>query len=133
MDKQEMDAILKDFVAYLFGPEIFTTKCLNADQKQQLIQSMMIFVFAHRHSKGDKFIVETQDFMDSKPKSDLHFDFSIVRNVMYLYSKKAQEHYLTFPVESFMLAKFAASKDGQNFIKSKPDNSEKRAKTERIL
>ena len=94
---------------------------------------MMIFVFAHRHSKGDRFIVETQDAMQGKDSTDHHFDFTVVRNVMYLYSKKAQEHYLTYPIESFFLAHFAASKDGQNFIKSKPDTSEKRAKTVRIL
>jgi hypothetical protein len=96
---------------------------------------MMIFVFAHRHSKGDRFIVETQEGMEEckQQTSDHHFDFTVVRNVMYLYSKKAQEHYLTYPVEAFFLAHFAASKDGQNFIKSKPDTSEKRAKTARIL
>ena len=75
---------------------------------------MMIFVFAHRHSKGDRFIVETQEAMKS---DSTHFDFSIVRNVMYLYSKKAQEHYLQFPIECFLLAKFAKSSEGKNFIK----------------
>lgn len=68
--------------------------------------------------------------MDQKPMSGLHFDFSIVRNVMYLYSKKAQEHYMTFPVECFFLIAFEVSKDGQKFIRSKPDANEK---TERIL
>ena len=47
---------------------------------------MMIFVFAHRHNKGDRFIVETQEAAHGK---DTHFDFSVVRNVMYLYSKRA--------------------------------------------
>ena len=84
---------------------------------------MMIFVFAHRHSKGDKFIVETQEAMKGKKNSDLHFDFSIVRNVMYLYSKKAQEHYMAYPIETFLLAKFASMKDGKKFIESKPDNN----------
>jgi hypothetical protein len=67
---------------------------------------MMIFVFAHRHSKGDKFIEETRESMNHKKNSSLHFDFSIVRNVMYLYSKKAQEHYMTYPVECFFLSTF---------------------------
>ena len=84
---------------------------------------MMVFVFAHRHSKGDKFIVETQEAMKSKKAADIHFDFSIVRNVMYLYSKKAQEHYLTYPVETFLLAKFASMKEGKQFIENKPDNN----------
>jgi hypothetical protein len=49
---------------------------------------MMIFVFAHRHSKGDRFIEETREAM-KECTTDLHFDFTVVRNVMYLYSKKA--------------------------------------------
>jgi len=71
---------------------------------------MMIFVFAHRHSKGDRFIEETKAAMEATP--ELHFDFSIVRNVMYLYSKKAQEHYMTYPVECFFLAAFETSAEG---------------------
>ena len=94
---------------------------------------MMIFVFAHRHSKGDRFIVETQQALEARKNPDLHFDFTIVRNVMYMYSKKAQEHYFNYPVESFLMAHFAASSDGQDFIRSKPDHSEKHAKTQRIL
>jgi len=52
---------------------------------------------------------------------------------MYLYSKKAQENYLKYPIESFFLAHFASSTDGKSYIRSKPDNSEKSAKTERIM
>lgn len=69
--------------------------------------------------------------MKSKKGADLHFDFTIVRNVMYLYSKKAQEHYLKFPIETFFLAKFAESKEGKEFIRNKPDNNSQ--KIERIL
>ena len=89
MSKDEMDKTLRQFITHLFGPELLASKAISADQKQQLVQSMMIFVFAHRHSKGDKFIVETQKALEAKKSSDLHFDFSIVRNVMYMYSKKA--------------------------------------------
>ena len=39
---------------------------------------MMAFVYAHRHNKDDKFIVETKDAG--------FIDFSIVRDVMYKYS-----------------------------------------------
>ena len=116
MSKLEMENNLKMFINYMFGPELLSSKHLSVDQKQQIVQSMMIFVFAHRHSKGDKFIVETQEAMKAKKNSELHFDFTIVRNVMYLYSKKAQERYLTYPIETFLLAKFAASKEGQKFI-----------------
>jgi hypothetical protein len=50
---------------------------------------MMIFLFSHRHSKDDKFLVETKEAMEKDGSKGLHFDFDIVRNVMYLYSKKA--------------------------------------------
>jgi hypothetical protein len=54
-----MDENLRMFIDHLFGVELLNSKQLSEDQKKQLVQSMMMFVFAHRHSKGDKFIVET--------------------------------------------------------------------------
>lgn len=69
---------------------------------------MMVFVFAHRHNKDDRFLKETE----SELNEDLHLDFTIVRGVMYHYSKKAQERFFTFPIESFFMAMFAALPDG---------------------
>lgn len=80
-----MDNKIEQFVLMMFGP-ILKNSALTEEQKQQVVQSMMIFVFAHRHNKGDRFIVETQEAAHGK---DTHFDFSVVRNVMYLYSKRA--------------------------------------------
>lgn len=128
-----MDSNLKSFIESLFGKEVFETEALNEEQKQQLIRSMMIFVFSHRHNKGDRFIVETLEQLNGESALDRHFDFTMVRNVMYLYSKRAQEQYFKYPVESFFIAMFAKSQDGQTFIKEKPDTSENLAKQERIL
>ena len=83
----------------------------------------MVFVFAHRHNKDDRFLKETED--DLAKDEDLHLDFSIVRDVMYHYSKKAQERFFTFPHESFFMAMFATSQSGKDFIKQKPDSPEK--------
>lgn len=50
-----------------------------------MINTMMMVVFSHRYSKGDLFINEAMN-------ATLHeeqIDFSIVRDVMYKYSKKA--------------------------------------------
>lgn len=44
---------------------------------------------------------------------------------MYHYSKKAQERFFTYPIESFFMAMFANSEDGKEFIRSKPDSPEK--------
>jgi hypothetical protein len=106
MTKEEVEKNLINFIDHVFGKELLKSTKLSENERQQIIQSMMIFVFAHRHTKGDTFITETQKAMEKNDSKNLHFDFSIVRNVMYLYSKKAQEHYMTFPVESFFLAHF---------------------------
>jgi len=44
---------------------------------------MMMIVFSHRYSKGDNFIVEAEAEVENT------IDFTIVRDVMYKYSKKA--------------------------------------------
>ena len=46
-----------------------------------MIHAMMAFCFSHRYEKDDLYITET--------KQDGIIDFSIVRNVMYKYSKKS--------------------------------------------
>jgi len=52
---------------------------------------MMIFVQSHRYTKGDKFIIETQEAVEASSEIEVinHADFTIVRDVMYRYSKKA--------------------------------------------
>lgn len=87
MSKTEIEHNLKLFINHVFGVDLLDL--LSENEQQQVIQSMMIFVFAHRHSKGDKFIQETQEAMKETENHNLHFDFNVVRNVMYLYSKKA--------------------------------------------
>jgi len=51
-------------------------------------------------------------------------DFTIVRDVMYKYSKKAQDRFFSFPIESFLFAAFALSDEGLHFLQSKPDNND---------
>lgn len=48
-----------------------------------LINSMLMIVFSHRYCKGDVFIKEAINFDEG------YMDFSIMRDVMYKYSKKA--------------------------------------------
>ena len=38
---------------------------------------------------------------------------------MYKYSRKAQERYLSFPVQAFLLVTFSISDEGMQFLKSK--------------
>jgi hypothetical protein len=51
-------------------------------------------------------------------------DFTVIRDVMYKYSKKAQDRFFSVPIESFLFAAFALSDEGLNFLKSKPDNND---------
>jgi hypothetical protein len=77
--KLQMNKILEHFINELFGGQILNS--LTKDQRLKVVQSMLAFVYAHRHNKDDVFILES--------KKDKYIDFSIVRDVMYCYSKKA--------------------------------------------
>lgn len=81
-----------------------------------MVNSMLMIVFSHRYTKGDKFLLEAQADPENK------IDFSIVRDVMYKYSKKAQDRFFSFPIEAFFFATFALSDEGIQFMQSKPDN-----------
>jgi len=61
-----MDIMMKDFIDYIFGSEILqgthqgTDEEITDVERQQIINSMMMIVFSHRYSKGDKFILESR-------------------------------------------------------------------------
>mmetsp|Transcript_8027 Transcript_8027/g.12393 ORF Transcript_8027/g.12393 Transcript_8027/m.12393 type:complete len:118 (+) Transcript_8027:1567-1920(+) len=87
VSKQQMDDNLQTFISQQLCPGLFDSE-LTELQKLQVIQTMMVFLFSHRHTKDDLFIVETRDKVNEHPEQ-LHMDFTIVRDVMYHYSKKA--------------------------------------------
>ena len=118
-----MDEIVLRFVDYVFGADLLGNL---ASDKNQIILSIMQIVFSHRYSKGDKFILEA----DQEDKSTI--DFSIIRDVMYKYSKKAQDRYFSYPVEAFLFAAFSLSDEGLLFLKSKPDNQGDEDKLSRL-
>jgi hypothetical protein len=74
-----MSEALHEYLKTTFGSEL--DGILSDDQRLRMIQSMMAFTFAHRHEKDDLFITET--------KKDGIINFSLVRDVMYKYSKKS--------------------------------------------
>lgn len=67
----------------------------------------MVVVHSHRHNKEDAFI------------SEVPIDFSLVRDTMYKYSKKAQERFFSYPFFAFLFAWFAQSPEGIQFTYSK--------------
>lgn len=97
---------------------------------------MMQIVFSHRYNKGDKFINEALEVQKQSAEDEmqkrLDIDFTIVRDVMYKYSKKAQDRFFSYPIESFIFAAFALSDEGLNFLQNKPDNKADDEKLRRL-
>tara|TARA_B110000503_G_C6861690_1_gene295043 strand:+ start:318 stop:542 length:225 start_codon:yes stop_codon:yes gene_type:complete len=50
----------------------------------------------------------------------IHANFSLVRDVQYRYSKKAQEVFFSSPIENYFFVKYAQSAKGMAFLESKP-------------
>ena len=91
----------------------------------------MMICFSHRYNKGDRFIHEAeQEALEAGGANSI--DFTIVRDVMYKYSKKAQDRYFQYPIEAFLFAAFALSDEGLNFLQNKPDNQADPEKLRRL-
>ena len=80
---------------------------MSAQFQAEFITMLMVVVHSHRHNKDDAFI------------SEVNIDFSLVRDTMYKYSKKAQERFFSYPIFAFLYAWFATSKEGMNFTVEK--------------
>ena len=63
----------------------------------------MAVVHSHRHNKEDSFLSESP------------IDFTLVRDTMYKYSKKAQERFFQVPTLAFLFVWFSASQEGMDF------------------
>ena len=73
--KSAMSNLLYSFASKHF--EVMMNKLPQEAQKQEFINMLMAVVHSHRHNKEDLFLSES------------NVDFSIVRDTMYKYSKKA--------------------------------------------
>lgn len=107
----EMESIISQFLSSMFGEGLMGK--LSAEEKRQMTFSMMAFVYAHRHNKDDLFLMESKDFID----------FTVLRDCMYHYSKKAQDRFFARPMETYFFAKFAKSREAMDFIKKKSNMS----------
>ncbi len=65
---------------------------------------LMVVVHSHRHNKDDPFINNLNAV-----------DFSLVRDTMYKYSKKAQDRFFSYPVFAFLFYSFSIK--GETFIR----------------
>lgn len=71
---------------------------------------LALVVLSHRHNKEESITKK-------KDKHDL--DFSVVRDTMYKYSKKAQERFFRNSFLAFFFIAFSASPEGIGFINEK--------------
>lgn len=130
----QMYLIVQGFIDHIFGKDILTNNSqLSENQKKSIILRVMMILFSHRHTKRDTFIEQAQQEATQSGCKELTIDFSVIRDVMYKYSKKAEEKYFQCETESFMFAAFALSDEGVNFLKEKPDNCKDQEKLNRIL
>ena len=104
-----MDGIILGFLKKFMGENVVN----SLENVQDLVHCMMSFVYAHRHNKDDLFLLQSKDLID----------FTVLRDCMYHYSKKAQDRYFSQPIETYFFAKFAQSEQAQVFIKSKNNMS----------
>ena len=80
-----------------------------------------MIVFSHRYSKGDKFILESEAAHNKFNKTPI--DFTIVRDTMYKYSKKAEERFFNDACFAYFFIQFAKSEQGRSYIENKLGNS----------
>jgi hypothetical protein len=115
LTRAEMDELVTEFLKWTFGAD------LGAIQDKSLQLHSIMILFSHRYTKNDLFLLEEP------------IEFDIIRDVMYKYSKKAQDKYFANPVECFMFAAFALSTEGQEYLRNKPDNVKDTEKLAKML
>jgi len=126
-----VDFSIEALMRQQFGKEILDGGSLSALGRQQLVNSLMMFVFAHRHTKDDKFLEETKAQVSKN--CQLYADFDLIRNVMYKYSKRAQEELFSRPAECYFFVMFALSEDARAFVLAKDDMQSNQEKIERVF
>jgi len=84
---------------------------LKESQRTEFTGMLALVVLSHRHNKEESI---TKNRSHKKGANEL--DFTLVRDTMYKYSKKAQERFFKNAYLAFLFIGFASSPDGLNFI-----------------
>lgn len=71
----------------------------------------MGFCFAHRFEKDDHFLVESL--------KDGNIEFSVIRDTMYMYSKRAKDAFFARPIETFLFLRFAQSEEFEKAVEGR--------------
>jgi len=105
-----MHCILKSFMERHFAK---ICSKLGTRDTEQFKSYLTVLVHSHRHNKNEEFL------------ADENLDFNTIRDVMYKYSKKAQQTFLEQKLLSFLFAWFANNPESLSFIRQKYENKGK--------
>ena len=86
--------------------------------QNDLYKYLTMLLHSHRHNLEDR-VSETHDQEDNLSCSFGETELSVVRDVLYKYSKKAQETFLQVPELCFLFANFATHLAASDFILNK--------------
>jgi len=103
--RSAMNNLISAFASQYFQP-LLNALSSKKQLQQEFLTTLLVVVHSHRHNKRE-------DFLSDK------LDFSVVRDTMYKYSKKAQQRFFSFPYLAFLLAWFAQSPEGLHFVYQK--------------
>lgn len=91
--------------------------------RQRMTNVLVLFLFSHRHNKGDEIVVET---LEQIQKTKDYANFDLIRNVCYKYSKGNLKNFFLNPFTSMLFYLFASSDETiKVFIKARMENREK--------
>lgn len=79
---------------------------MDMASREELLNYLSLVVFSHRHNKEGASSLDT-------------LDFTLVRDTMYKYSKKAQDRFLSQPILAYLYIWFAQSPEALEFVYSK--------------
>lgn len=104
--------------AYEFCDQLFSISTRNP-LKDNSLDSPMTVSQIHEFISAILSIVLSHHFQKEDIKNVVDgtlVDFSIVRDTMYKYSKKAEERFFSNPCYAYLFIKFATCEQGQEYI-----------------
>jgi hypothetical protein len=120
VEKAAIDARIHLFLQDLLEEEFF--KSLGSAIQQRLTNVLILFLFSHRHNKGDELVEKTLKQIAAEHN---YADFALVRNVCYKYSKGNLRNFFLNPYTAFLFHQFASAESTtSDFIRSRMDDKE---------
>lgn len=120
VQKEAMDERIKTYLQDIVLDHFFSS--LSASIQQRLINVLILFLFSHRHNKGDDLVENTLQQITAENN---YANFDLIRNVCYKYSKGNLRSFFRNPYTAFLFHQFASSEEANSdFIKTRMDDKE---------